>query len=172
MDIWITIIVFEVVAIIFLIWMAWSVILGAPWLPSPKSKVRTMLELANIGEGDTLYDLGSGDGRIIIMAAKEFGAKAVGIEADPIRYFWSKLMIRHHNLRNQVQVLRGNFFNFDIGEASIVTLYLGVATNNKLREKLAKELKPGSRIVSHFFLLKDWNPTQTDEKEELYLYSI
>ena len=172
MDIWIAIFVVEVTVIAFLIWIAWSVIVGAPWIPTPKSKVRTMLELASVGEGDTLYDLGSGDGRIIIMAAKEFGAKAVGIEADPIRYFWSKLMIRRYNLRNQVQVLRGNFFNFDVGEASVVTLYLGVGANNKLREKLAKELKPGSRIVSHFFLLKDWNPTETDEKADIYLYTM
>ena len=172
MNIWVAIFTVEIVIIVFLIWMVWSVVVGAPWLPTPKSKVRAMLEFANVGEGDTLYDLGSGDGRILIIAAKEFGAKAVGIEADPLRQRWSKLMIRRNNLSSQVQVLRGNFFNFDIGEASIVTLYLGVATNNKLREKLAKELKPGSRIVSHFFLLKDWNPTQTDEKEELYLYSI
>jgi len=81
-------------------------------------------------------------------------------------------MIRRNNLSSQVQVLRGNFFNFDIGEASVVTLYLGVGANNKLREKLANELKPGTRIVSHQFVLKDWTPTETDEKMNLYLYSI
>lgn len=172
MNIWIAIFVGEVVVIAILIWMTWSVIVGAPWLPTPKSKVRAMLEFANVGEGDTLYDLGSGDGRILIMAAKEFGAKAVGIEADPIRQMWSKLMIRRHNLRSQVQVLRGNFFNFNLEDASVVTLYLGVGVNNKLREKLATELKPGSRIVSHFFLLKDWNPTKSDEKSDLHLYTI
>ncbi len=172
MNIWIAIIIVEVVVITFLIWTTWSAIVGAPWLPTSKSKVRTMLEFANVEEGDTLYDLGSGDGRIIIMAAKEFGTKAVGIEADPIRSMWSKLMIRRHKLKKQVQVLRGNFFNFNIGEASVVTLYLGVTVNKKLREKLAKELKPGSRIVSHHFVLEDWTPIETDEKADLYLYSI
>jgi len=172
MDFWIAIIVVEAVVITFLIWTVWSAVLGAPWVPTSKSKVRTMLEFANVEEGDTLYDLGSGDGRIIILAAKEFGAKAVGIEADPIRSMWSKLMIRRHKLKDQVQVLRGNFFNFDIEEASVVTLYLGVSANNKLREKLAEELKPGSRIVSHHFVLKDWTPIATDEKADLYLYSI
>jgi len=172
MNIWVAIFTVEIVIIVFLIWMVWSVVVGAPWLPTPKSKVRAMLEFANVGEGDTLYDLGSGDGRILIMAAKEFGAKAVGIEADPLRQRWSKLMIRRNNLSSQVQVLRGNFFNFDIGEASVVTLYLGVGANNKLREKLANELKPGTRIVSHQFVLKDWTPTETDEKMNLYLYSI
>jgi len=85
MNIWFVIFTVEIVIIVFLIWMVWSVVVGAPWLPTPKSKVRAMLEFANVGEGDTLYDLGSGDGRILIMAAKEFGAKAVGIEADPLR---------------------------------------------------------------------------------------
>lgn len=172
MDFWIAIIVVEAVVITFLIWAVWTAVLGAPWLPTSKSKVLTMLEFANVGEEDTLYDLGSGDGRIIIMAAKEFGAKAVGIEADPIRSMWSKLMIRRYKLKDQVQVLRGNFFNFDIGKASIVTLYLGVGVNNKLKEKLAMELKPGSRIVSYHFILEDWTPIETDEEADLYLYVI
>jgi len=153
-----------------MIWIVWSSAIGAPWLPTSKSKVRKMLEFANVDEKDTVYDLGSGDGRIIIMAAKEFGAKAIGIEADPIRQFWSKLMIRRYNLRNRVSALRGNFFNFDIGDASVVTLYLGVSINNKLREKLTTELKPGTRIVSHHFLLKGWDSVDTDEETDLYLY--
>ena len=172
MNIWYTILFVEVIVITFMIWIVWSVVVGAPWLPTPKSKVRKMLEFAQVKEGDVVYDLGSGDGRIIIMAAKEFGATSVGIEADPIRQRWSKLMIRRHKLRDQVHALRGNFFNFDIGEASVVTLYLGVSANNKLREKLSEELKPGTRIVSHHFVLKDWDITERDEKADLYLYVI
>ena len=172
MNIWYTILFVEVIVIIFMIWIVWSVVVGAPWLPTPKSKVRKMLKFAQVKEGDIVYDLGSGDGRIIIMAAKEFDAKSVGIEADPIRQRWSKLMIRRHNLTDRVQVLRGNFFNYDIGEASVVTLYLGVSANDKLREKLKKELKPGTRIVSHHFLLKEWDIVERDEKADLYLYVI
>lgn len=172
MDFLITILIIELLVIVFMIWIVWSSTVGAPWLPTSKSKVRKMLEFANVSDGDIVYDLGSGDGRIIIMAAREFGAKSVGIEADPIRERWSRLMIRRHKLRNQVKVFRGNFFNFDIGDASVVTLYLGVGANNKLRDKLSKELKPGSRIVSHHFLLKDWDPIDTDEESDLYLYKI
>ena len=157
MNIWYTILFIEVIVIAFMIWIVWSVVVGAPWLPTPKSKVRKMLEFAKAQEGDVVYDLGSGDGRIIIMAAKEFGATSVGIEADPIRQRWSKLMIRRHKLKDRVEALRGNFFNFKIGDASVVTLYLGVSANNKLREKLSEELKPGTRIVSHHFVLKDWD---------------
>ena len=172
MNVWYTILFIEVVVIIFMIWIVWSVVVGAPWLPTPKSKVRKMLEFAKVQEGDVVYDLGSGDGRIIIMAAKEFGATSVGIEADPIRQRWSKLMIRRHNLKDKVRALRGNFFNFDIGEASVVTLYLGVSSNNKLREKMLQELKPGTRIVSHHFLLKEWDIVEHDEEADLYLYVI
>ncbi len=172
MNIWYSILFIEVIIIIFMIWIVWSTAVGAPWLPTPKSKVRKMLEFAKVQEGDIVYDLGSGDGRIIIMAAKEFGAASVGIEADPIRQRWSRLMIRRHKLNEHVRVLRGNFFNFDIGEASVVTLYLGVSANDKLRKKLAKELKPGTRIVSHHFLLKEWDIIERDEKADLYLYVI
>ncbi len=152
--------------------MVWSTAVGAPWLPTPKSKVRKMLEFAEVQPADIVYDLGSGDGRIIIMAAKEFGAQSVGIEADPIRQRWSKLMIRRHKLREKVNVLRGNFFNFNIGDATVVTLYLGVGANNKLRDKLATELKPGSRIISHHFVLEDWEITEENKDEDLYKYVI
>ena len=172
MSIWYMILFVEVIAIIFMIWIVWSVAVGAPWLPTPKSKVRKMLEFAQVKEGDVVYDLGSGDGRIIIMAAKEFGATSVGIEADPIRQRYSKLMIRRHKLTDKVRALRGNFFNFNIGEASVVTLYLGVSSNNKLREKMSQELKSGTRIVSHHFLLKDWDIVERDEEADLYLYVI
>ncbi len=172
MTFWIWILVFEGVLIVFMIWMVWSVIPGAPWLPTSKSKVRSMLKFAGVKEDDVVYDLGSGDGRIIIMAAKDFNASAVGIEIDYIRYKWSRLMIRRHKLTDRVTVFRGNFFSFDIRAASVVTLYLGVSVNNKLREKLANELKPGSRIVSHHFVLKDWKPIARDEKADLYLYEI
>ena len=155
-----------------MIWMVWSTAVGAPWLPTPKSKVRKMLEFAKVRAGDVVYDLGSGDGRIIIMAAEEFGAQSVGIEADPIRQRWSRLMIRRHRLKDKVSVLRGNFFNFNIGDATVVTLYLGAGVNNKLRDKLATELKPGTRIISHHFILKDWKVAEENKEEDLYKYVI
>ena len=172
MSIWDTILFVEVIVIIFMIWIVWSTAVGAPWLPTPKSKVRKMPEFADVQDGDIVYELGSGDGRIIIMAEKEFGAESVGIEADPIRYRWSKLMIRRHRLGSKVKVLRGNFFNFNISDASVVTLYLGVGANNKLREKLADELKTGTRIVSHHFVLKDWDLVEYDKEQDIYKYII
>jgi cyclopropane fatty-acyl-phospholipid synthase-like methyltransferase len=172
MSIWYTILAIEIVVIVFMIWIVWSASVGAPWLPTSKSKVRKMLEFAQVKAGDVVYDLGSGDGRILIMAAKEFGATSVGIEADPIRHRWSKLMVRRHKLTEKVKVLRGNFFHYDIGEATVVTLYLGVSANDKLREKLVKELNPGTRIVSHHFILKDWDLVEKHEDTDIYLYRV
>ncbi|MGY5873784.1 MAG: class I SAM-dependent methyltransferase [Candidatus Thorarchaeota archaeon] len=172
MSIWHAILFVEIIVIVFMLWTVWTVVVGAPWVPTGKSKVRRMLEFAQVKEGDTVYDLGSGDGRIVIMATEEFGANSVGIEADPIRSRWSMVKIRRNRLSAKVKILRGNFFNFDIGEATVVTLYLGVGVNNKLREKFLAELKPGTRIVSHHFILKDWEIVDRDEELDLYLYVI
>ena len=153
MDILTIILVIELFIVAFMIWIVWSCVIGAPWLPTPKSKVRSMLELAEVNQRDLVYDLGSGDGRIIVMAAKEFGARAIGIEADPFRVFWSRISIKRHNLEQEAKVIRGNFFNMDIGEATVVTLYQGHAINKKIRAKLSIELKPGTRVVSYRFIL-------------------
>ncbi|MGY5876946.1 MAG: SAM-dependent methyltransferase [Candidatus Thorarchaeota archaeon] len=164
------IILFSVLAV--LIWIAWSSIFGAPWIPTPNKRVRTMLEIADVGQGDIVYDLGSGDGRIIIMAAKEFGAQAVGIEMDPIRIFWSKLKIRRQGLKHTARVISGNFFKVSLEEASVVTIYQAYGVNKRIREKLDVDLRPGTRVVSYRFILDGWTPVKTDEEASTYLYVV
>ncbi len=129
-----------------------------------------MLNLAEVSENDIVYDLGSGDGRIIIMAAKEFGAQAIGIEVDPLRIKWSRSRIRRQGLDNLVQVISGNFFNVSLEDASVVTIYQGHEINKKIREKLDSDLKSGTRVVSYRFILDGWTPVKTDEKASTYLY--
>lgn len=131
-----------------------------------------MLEFAGVNSGDILYDLGSGDGRIIVMAAKEFGAKSIGIEVDPLRLLWSRLSIRRHNLSEKVNVVRANFFKESVEEATVVTLYQGHEINKKIRDKLAGELKTGTRVVSYRFILDGWTPAKTNEEESIYLYVV
>ena len=158
--------------LVFLIWIAWTGAKGAPWIPTPKKNVRGMLELADVGSNDIVYDLGSGDGRIIIMAAKEFGAKSVGIELDPIRVLWSRLKIRRAKLTNQVKVIKRDFFETDIQEASVVTIYQTIGVNKRIREKLKRELKPGSRIVTYRLEIEGFDLAKKDDEKSAYLYII
>jgi methylase of polypeptide subunit release factors len=139
---------------------------------TPKRRVRSMLEFAGVNQDDKVYDLGSGDGRIIVMAAKEFGAQSIGIEVDPVRILWSKLSIKRNKLGNRVKVIRGNFFNVGLEDATVVTLYQGYEINKKIREKLSSELKPGTRVVSYRFILEGWNPSKTSEETSIYLYIV
>ncbi|MFX0108492.1 MAG: SAM-dependent methyltransferase [Candidatus Hodarchaeota archaeon] len=172
MDTIMLIIIIEICLVVFIAWIAWSSIMGAPWVPTPRSKVRNMLEFAEVNNEDVLYDLGSGDGRIIIMAAKEFGAQSIGIEVDPLRVMWSRFAIRRHGLEQKVNVIRKDFFKTDIGDATVVALYQGHKINKKIRKKLASNLKPGTRVVSYRFILDGWEPTKTNEDSSIYLYVV
>ena len=151
--------------------LLWPVVVrGAPWTPTPRETVRKMLELANVTQDDTVVDLGSGDGRIIIMAAKEFGAKAIGIEVDPFRIMWSHRNVQRSGVQEKVQVVKGNFFDLDLSEATVVTVFQRVGTNNRLKAKLTSELNPGTRVVSYLHLFEGWSPVEAVEDSKIYLY--
>jgi SAM-dependent methyltransferase len=131
------------------------------YYPTPPETVTEMLRLANIKEGEVLYDLGSGDGRIPIAAAKQFGIRAVGIEIDPKLVKEAEENARNAGVFELVRFRNEDMFHIDISEANIVTLYLSEKLNVLLRPKLLRELRPGSRIISHDFLMGDWKPEQT-----------
>ena len=105
--------------------------------------------MCSAGASDVAYDLGSGDGRIVVEAARTYHARAVGVEADPLRVLYSRLVVSVLHLKGQVRVVWGNFFHIDLSEATIVTLFLSQGTNRRLESKLMAELKPGTRVVSH-----------------------
>ena len=154
------------------IWILWPIMIGAQWIPTPKNIVKKMLLFAGVGPGDTLIDLGSGDGRIIISAALEFEANSVGIEADPLRVLITKIRIILKGLEDQVDVIWGNFFKNDLSAASVVTIYQSTEINNKLKEKLQKQLHPGTRVITYSFIFDGWEPVKVDESTKLYLYKI
>jgi len=160
------------IAVLFVFWVIWTDIIGAGWEPTSKILVRKMLEIAEVNSEDILYDLGSGDGRIIIETARKYNANAVGIEADPLRYIWSKLMIPLYGVNQKVKVNWGNFFNKDINPATIVTLFLSSKANQQLKTKLQNELKPGTRIVSYYWTFHGWQPVKEDKKNKIYMYII
>lgn len=126
--------------------------------PSPLPVVRAMLELAEVHSGDIVYDLGSGDGRIVIMAAREFGAHGVGIEIDPELVATARRNARAAGVEERVKFIEGDFFEADLRPATVVTLFLLERVNVKLRPKLLAELRPGTRIVSHLWKMGDWEP--------------
>jgi ribosomal protein L11 methylase PrmA len=131
------------------------------FVPTPQEVVDAMLKLAKVTKNDVVYDLGSGDGRIPITAAKTYGARGVGIDIDPTRIKEATENLKTSGMGDRVKFLNQDLFTTDISEATVVTLYLLPTLNLKLMPKLNKELKPGTRIVSHAFDMGDAKPTET-----------
>jgi protein-L-isoaspartate O-methyltransferase len=128
----------------------------APFVPSPIEVVDRMLQLARVAEGDVVYDLGSGDGRIVIRAAEVFGAKSVGVELDRGLAEESRERIRERNLEDKATIIQGDLLQTDLSPATVVTLYLLVSANDKLRPIMEKTLKPGTRVVAHDMRVPGW----------------
>jgi SAM-dependent methyltransferase len=145
---------------------------GAPWAPTSLRTVRHMLRLADVQPGQTVVDLGAGDGRIVILAARRFGAQAVGVEIDPLRCLIANALIVLLGLRGRAQVVHGNMFSYDLAQADVVTLYLLQGTNQRIQSRLAAQLRPGARVVSHAFSFSGWTPVAIDERRRLFLYEI
>ena len=145
-----------------------------PFVPSPDEVIEAMLKLAETTPQDTVYDLGCGDGRIVVMAAKKFGASSVGIDIDPDRIQEANEFARENGVTDKVKFREQDLFQADIHEATVVTLYLLTTVNRKLRPKLQKELKPGTRVVSHQFDMGDWKPEKRIEigGRPIYLWRI
>jgi SAM-dependent methyltransferase len=135
----------------------------ALYLPTPRRVVDAMLGLANVGSGDVLYDLGSGDGRIPITAARRYGIRAVGIELDARKIADARCNARESGVAQRVEFRQADVFEADFREASVVTLFLFPEMNRRLRPRLRAELAPGTRIVSHRFDLGDWPPDRRVE---------
>jgi protein-L-isoaspartate O-methyltransferase len=145
------------------------------YIPTPQPVVEAMLELARVKRGDVVYDLGSGDGRIVITAAKNFGATGVGIELDEVLVKKAKANAAAAGVADRVRFVTQDLFTADLSKATVVTLYLLQSINERLRPKLIRELKPGTRVVSHVFNMgPEWPPEQTltVERSRIFLWSL
>jgi SAM-dependent methyltransferase len=140
------------------------------FVPTPQDVVEDMLRLANVRKGDVLYDLGSGDGRIAITAARRYGIKATGIDIDPERIREATENAKKAGVTHLVEFRQENLFTADFKDATVVTLYLLPDLNVKLRPKLWNELKPGTRIVSHQFEMGAWKPEKKLESNGRSIY--
>jgi Histone methylation protein DOT1 len=140
------------------------------YVPTPPEVVDKMLRMAAVKEGDVLYDLGSGDGRIVITAAKQYKVRGVGIDIDPQRIREAEENARAAGVTDLVKFRNEDLFQANISEATVVTLYLLESLNEKLRPKLLHDLKPGTRIVSHAFRMGDWEPERSDDVNGIMIY--
>lgn len=159
-----------VLAVILMISILWTNFVGAPWLPTARRRVHKMLEMAATGPNDVVFDLGCGDGRTLVIAARTYGARAVGIEIDPLRFLWCQLLVTFLGLRRQVTVIFGDIFAQDLSGADVVTCYLLPKTNRRLEAKFLKELRPSARIVAHDFAFPNLRLMRQDIDERIYLY--
>ncbi|RLI42076.1 hypothetical protein DRO69_10805 [Candidatus Bathyarchaeota archaeon] len=154
----------------------------APYVSTPLSVVRQMLILSELRPGELIYDLGSGDGRVVIMAAQEFGARGVGVELreDLVKRAIEK--INELGLSDKVKIIQSDMFNTDLSQADVVTLYLTTSANEKVKPKLESELKQGARVVTHDYEILGWKPHKVDKfcenpklgypSHTLYVYKI
>ena len=144
-----------------------------PFVPSPQTVVDKMIELAGVKKGDVVYDLGSGDGRIVIAAAKK-GARAVGFDIDPDLVAESRANIKKAGVQESAEIRHQDILTVDLSPASVVTMYLLPDVNLKLKPNLLSQLKPGSRVVSHSFDMGDWKPDQVERVDgrTIYLWII
>lgn len=150
----------------------------APYVPSPQVVVERMLEAADVKPGDLVYDLGCGDGRIVITAAREFKAKGVGVELSPELARQAQEQVKKSGLQNRVTIIQGNLLEVDLKPADVVTLYLLTSSNEQLKPILEKSLRAGARVVSHDFLMRGWEPVRiekvqaTNRIHTIYVYQM
>ena len=151
----------------------------APYVPTPQDVVERMLAVAGVGKSDVVVDLGSGDGRLVVTAAKQFGARGIGVDIDPARVAEGRANAKQAGVEGLVEFRQGDALQADVSQATVVTLYLLSSSNVKLRPRLLAQLKPGARIVSHQFGMGDWAPdkveTFTDSNgtsRTLYLWTV
>jgi ribosomal protein L11 methylase PrmA len=144
------------------------------YVPTPEAVVEAMLQVAGVTKNDVVYDLGCGDGRVPVTAARKYGARGVGIDIDPQRIKEANENVAKNNVGDRVTIIQGDLFEQDLSKATVVTLYLLPSLNVKLMPKLMKELRPGTRIVSHAFDMGDWKPEKELDVEgrKVYYWTI
>jgi SAM-dependent methyltransferase len=161
-----------IASLIVILWVYLPILWGAPWIPGSFRVIYRMLELAEVKPGQRVIDLGAGDGRIVVLAARKFKAKAAGVEIDPFRWMIANLWILIAGLRGKAAVRLGDLRRFPVAGADAVTLCLLQGTNQKLKEILAKSLRPGAKVVSHNYSMSGWTPAAIDTRFGIFVYEI
>jgi SAM-dependent methyltransferase len=158
-----------------LLWIGWNFTLDALWQPTDRVTVRRMLLLGEVGPADHVVDLGCGDGRIVVTAARDFGARATGVEVDPFRVLWARAWALLAGVRRRVRIVRGNMYTHDVSNASVVVLFLSATANFRLQERMRHELPPDARVVSYYHPIWGWEPDLIGEARDgypIYVYRM
>jgi SAM-dependent methyltransferase len=153
-------------------WIVIPILYGLPWVPTQRKRIRRALELSKVRPGEIVYDLGAGDGRVLIVAAREFGARAVGIEIDPVHCAVAWLRAFFSGARGSVSIRREDFFKTDLEDADVVFAYLTSAHAARLQPLLDKQLRPGARVVAISADLKGWQPAAFDSEYLIFMYQM
>lgn len=158
--------------VVVLLWFVFPAAYGLPLVGTRPQRIRRALKLANLQPNEVLYDLGSGDGRVLFIAARDFGAKAVGIEIGPLQCVWAGLRVIASGFGNQIQVKWGNFYKADLHDADVVFVY---ATSNEVRKlapHLETQMKKGARLISISADFPGWEPTTFDDRDLIFIYEM
>ena len=155
--------IFILVMAVVLGTLAIAGISAAPWVPLWRKDIHRMMKIANVKPGDAVYDLGAGDGRMVVIAAQRYGADATGYEFAVLPYFLATTIIRLKGLRKKARIKYANFFKANLGEADVICTFLTPHAMKKLKPKFERELKPGARVVSYAFQIHGWEPTLVDK---------
>jgi cyclopropane fatty-acyl-phospholipid synthase-like methyltransferase len=154
------------------LWLIVPALYGVPWVPTREARIRKALKLAKLQPGETLYDLGAGDGRVLIMAAQEFSIQAIGIEIGPVQCFVGWLRSLFSGSRQNIQIRCGNFYRADVSDADVIFVYLTSTQTSRLQEKLERELKPGARVVSVAADFPNWQASLVDREALIFVYDM
>ena len=154
------------------LWLIVPALYGVPWVPTRERRTRRALQLAKLQPGEKLYDLGAGDGRVLVMAAKEFEANAVGIEIGPVQCLVGWLRILFSGSRTKARIRCGNFYRADLTDASVVFVYATSSQTSKLLPLLERGLRPGARVVSIAADFPDWQPSLVDREALIFVYEM
>jgi SAM-dependent methyltransferase len=154
------------------LWLVVPALYGVPWVPTREARIRRALQLAKLQPGEIFYDLGAGDGRVLLIAAKEFGAQAVGIEIGPVQWALGWMRILISGGRHRTRLRCGNFYRADLTEADVIFVYLTSSQTSRLAKKLEQELRPGARVVSIAADFPDWQAGLVDREMLIFVYQM
>ena len=161
-----------VVVLISGLWLIVPALYGVPWVPTREKRIRRALELVKLQPNETLYDLGAGDGRVLIMAVKDFGAQVVGIEIGPAQCLFGWLRLWISGSREKARIRCGNFYHTKMADADVVFVYLTSSQTLRLQEKLVQELRSGTRVVSIAAEFPNWQPKEVDREMLIFVYEM